>query len=78
MTTREEFRKRVYDLIDAEDFRKYFKKEVDRLLDGGFVNYDVPSSEIYQLAKAVMYIAMENDVKEYKPLIKIVSKRLRI
>lgn len=63
---KDKLRNKVLELVEREDFEKYLKLEIDKLLDSGFINCS-DDKDGFLMAKIVLYCALKREAEQYKP-----------
>lgn len=65
---KEEVKTKVLKLVKQEDFKKYLLREIDRVLDSGYIPLEKDEKESYALAKLVLYLALKKEAEQYRPI----------
>lgn len=63
-----ELKNRIMELVNKEDFKKDLEKEIDYLLNSGYLNVEKEHTENYQMAKMVLYCALRGYTRHFRPL----------
>jgi len=63
-----ELKEKVEELIEQEEFKKYLKKEVNNIIESGYVDASKEEAGTYGLAKVVLYCALRGLARQYYPM----------
>ena len=66
---KQELKKQVYELIKNDDFNELLEREINRIIDGGYLNissFDVKEGG-YILAKSTLYCALKRFSEQFRP-----------
>ena len=74
---RQELKNKVDELIKNESFKKYLNIEVEKLIEGGYLNIESEESNSYGLAKLVLHLALRRLSEQYAPLSNYYRKEYR-
>lgn len=70
---KEELKRIVMELIDADDFHKHLCATVDKIINSGMMNVESEETGTYTLAKVVLYCALNEQAYSYRPLSDAIS-----
>lgn len=65
---KKQLKEKVMELINNEDFKEYLEKQVDHLLQSGYLNIEDEEPDTYGLAKVVLYCSLKRLASQYRPL----------
>ena len=64
---KEELKRRVQELIENEDFRKYLNAKIEEIINSGFIDAESEETGSYGLAKDILSCALKSEAEQYSP-----------